>query len=288
MRDIGIFGLGAIGSLLTKYLKQNKGNRCSYFSKTKKEKISIKYQGQIEHHMVSLSNQEEHDLDWLIVCLKEYQLAQALPRLQALIKDKTKVVIFQNGINISTAYTSSTNAEVVIETIIDCPVQRIGPNSFLQFKKPNIILPNTPYATEFIALFSDGAIDFEQTTIFHKRQWTKLIESSSIGSIQAYTGQPCSIFKIPQHLIDFISLVDEGIKVAKSEGIELDQDLRQKLVQKLESYPLDKSSSMLTDRLAGNKLELDAKIGVILKLAKKNKVVVETTQKIYNKLIEFS
>ena len=285
MKTVGIYGIGAIGSLLIKYLTQNKENRYHFFSKSRKDGVTIYHKSSSDYFPIQLSSQLSHNLDWLIVCLKEYQIEAAIPRIRTLISPITKLVLFQNGINLSSPYLTYIKASSILETIIDCPVQRIKPDTYTQLKKPKIILPQSTLAKEFARLFSDGEIAFTLTDKFIEKQWTKLIESASLGSLQAYTGQPCSIFKQTEYLNEFISLVEEGILVAQSEGIELEVNLKEKLIQKLKAYPNSKGSSMLSDKLAGNRLELDAKTGAIIKTALKNKVETPRTQRIYNLLL---
>ena len=225
------------------------------------------------------------DLDWLIVCIKEYHFQDAIPILNRLIGQQTKVAIFQNGINLTDRYKQFSNPSKLLETIIDCPVQRIYPNEYKQIGIPKITLPDNLISDEFIKLFIEPPIVFTKSDRFDELQWIKLIESSSIGSIQSISGMPCSVFQNEEKLNEFKQLVREGIEVAKSEGIKLNENLASQLLAKLKSYPLTKGSSMLSDKLCGNQLELDAKIGVIVKTAKRNNISVPESNRIYNSLV---
>ena len=285
MKDVGILGIGAIGSLLTKYLVSNRRNNYYYYNRSKKEKVRIKLQDDYDDIPIELAAQKSQELDWLIVCLKEYHFQNAIPTLNKLLGPNTKVAIFQNGINLSDRYKQFSKPANLLETIIDCPVQRIGSDEYEQLRMPKIILPANQNAEEFIELFEAPAIEFSKTNSFIELQWTKLIESSAIGSIQAISELPCSVFQNLEKLDEFQKLVSEGIEVAKSEGIEFGLDLNSHLLNKLKSYPSSKGSSMLSDKLSGNELELEAKIGVIVKIADRNKVSVPTSKRIYNSLI---
>ena len=282
---VGVFGIGAIGSLLVKYLNQNKENRYFYFSKSKKDTVTINYQGSQDRFPIKLCTQLSLNLDWLIICLKEYHVAEALPSIRTLISSTTQLAIFQNGIDLASPYTTYTKASSILETLIDCPVQRIETDQYVQLKNPQLILPQSSLAEDFAHLFSGTEIDITLSTKFLERQWIKLIESASLGSLQAYTGQSCSIFKQTEYLNEYSALIAEGIQVAKSEGIALESDLKEKLIRKLLAYPAHKGSSMLSDKMSGNKIELEAKTGAILKIATKNKIEVPRTQRIYTLLV---
>ena len=284
MKNVGIFGIGAIGSLITKYISSNQKNNYFFFNRSDKDRISIQFEDQLTDIPINTSTNKNQQLDWLIVCLKEYHFDKAKEQLKELIDDSTKIAIFQNGIKLSDRYQNFTHKNKILETIIDCPVQQTTTDKLLQLKIPKIILPQHSLTKEFIQLFDDSPIEFKTTEKFKKSQWIKLIESSSIGSIQCMTGQPCSTFDDPKRLQEFIELVEEGITVALSEGIHLDSDLNSQLLTKLKNYPRSKGSSMLSDKLNGRELELGAKIGVIIDIAKKNNIEVPTTQKIHHSL----
>jgi len=286
MKNVGVFGIGAIGALLTKYIIADKINKYFFFNRSQKDEINIIFNGKEDTVKINLSPIENHNLDWLIVCLKEYHVKGALSDLAVLINENTKVAVFQNGINLSSAYRAATRVEYILESIIDCPIQRIDTNQLLQIRKPIITLPKNRIAQEFIELFESTEINFKTTQKFVEAQWTKLIESSAIGSIQSYTEKTCIIFKENKFLKEYKALVNEGIGVAKSAGIKVEADLSQQLLKKLQNYPEIKGSSMLADKLAGNKLELDAKIGAIVKMADKNGIDIPTTRRIYDLLIK--
>jgi 2-dehydropantoate 2-reductase len=285
MKNIGILGIGAIGSLLTKYLISNQTNNYFYYNRSNRDKVRIEFQGRYDDIPIKIATQHSQKLDWLIVCLKEYHFQNAIPTLNELIGLNTKVAIFQNGINLANRYNQFSNPSNLLETIIDCPIQRIKANELKQLKIPHIILPDNENAEEFIKLFKEPVIEFTKSNNFNELQWIKLIESSSIGSIQAITEMPCSVFQNSEKLNEFQMLVSEGIEVAKSEGIKINQGLNRQLLTKLKNYPRSKGSSMLSDKLLGNELELNAKIGVIVKIAERNKINVPTSKRVYNSLV---
>jgi len=284
-RKVGVFGVGAIGSVLVKYLSANTSIKLFCFNRGEKNDIKVWYKSELYSTSLSLSSHTDQELDWLIICLKEYHYKEAIPELYQLIGPMTKIAIFRNGLDLSSSLVSISNKENILETIIDCSVQENELGEYVQYARPKITLPQSILATEFIALFSIGDIEIAQSENFLKLQWEKLIESSSLGSIQALTGQTCSVFEDENQVEKYEELILEGIKVAESEGVSLDQEYKTNLLLKLKSYPTSKGSSMLTDKLAGKVLELDAKIGIIVKKGLANRVDIPTSLKIYRALL---
>lgn len=66
--------------------------------------------------------------------------------------------------------------------------------------------------------------------------------------------------------------MEEGIQVAKADGAIISSDFANVMLEKLEFYPKEKGSSMLTDRKLGRPIELGAKNGAIVKIGKKYKI----------------
>jgi 2-dehydropantoate 2-reductase len=285
MNKIGIFGIGSIGSILVKYLDRNIDNKIYYYNRTQHKSISISYNKTTQEIPIEFYDKKNIKLDWLIVCIKKYQIEEAIQDIKELITFNTKLVIFQNGIELSAPYEKLISKSRILETTIDCTVLRINKSEFNQLRIPVITLPKKDLAKDFVNLFINDEIKIDLLENFIKAQWIKLIESSSIGAIQSLTGQPCSIFKEHKYLNDYRSLIKEGITVANSDSINIEIEILSQIIDKMHSYPPSKGSSMLSDKLKGNTLELDAKIGAIVKIADRNNIKVPVTKKYYKSLL---
>lgn len=283
--NIGIFGVGCIGSVLSKYLVQKLTHHVFFYNRSPKEELLISYKEDELIIPVVLEKDESVELDWLIVCVKHYHLAAALSRIEKLVRRQTKLAIFRNGLNQAEDFHGFVSLENILETTIDCPTQKMDNGAYHQLKKPSITLPDNALAEEFKNLFKGSEVELRLSTDFKMEQWKKLIESSSLGSIQALTKEPCSIFRVQRYKAVYARLIIENIRVAQSEGIQIELSYVDTLLEKLKSYPETKGSSMLSDVLSGRQLELDAKIGAILKLGLKNKLDLPLTQKIYQALL---
>ncbi len=258
-----------------------------FFNRSPKDLITIEFQSQLDRLAIQLSKIPiEIEFDWIFICLKEYQIKDAILDLNHLISSDTHLAIFQNGIDLKSPYTSFCDSENILETIIDCPIQRVEQDRYIQYYPPKITLPKNELAREFMSLFSDPTIEFNQDKNFLKSQWIKLIESSALGAIQVKTGKDCTAFTEEKNLEEYKQLICEGMVVARSEGVIIEDQYLNRMIEKLKMYPSHKASSMLTDHKAGNKLEIDAKIGAIKKIADLNNIDVPLTQNYFSFLNE--
>jgi len=288
MQNIGIFGIGCIGSVLTKYFLRNNINNYFPYNRSNKNTVKVIFGQEDFEQNIQLETNTNQNLDWLVVCLKEYHIQASLPHIAQLISTKTKIAVFRNGLDLATPFLDFSTKDKILETIIDCPSQRNAKGIVSQLGAPLITLPETKLAYEFIELLQHREIKYCLTKNFEREQWKKLILSSSLGAIQALSGQPCSILKEETNLKIFSSLLRESIAVAASENIDLGDNYLSEMLAEVLAYPAHKGSSMLTDKLKGNQLELDAKIGVIYKKGVKNGVNIPTTQRIYTTLLKAS
>jgi len=91
----------------------------------------------------------------------------------------------------------------------------------------------------------------------------------------ALSGETVWIFKDKGIINLYKRIVEEGMLVARQEGAKIEADFVEDLLKKIKTYPATKGSSMLTDRLNGNPIEIDAKNGIISKLGRKHKIKTE-------------
>ncbi|WP_025664816.1 ketopantoate reductase family protein [Aquimarina megaterium] len=272
MKRIGVLGLGAIGSVISRILVAHPENDIFYYTRTPKSKIKILYQDEKIEIPIDSKKERSEELDWLIICLKEYHFEAAKEQLAQLIGVHTKVVVIRNGIELKASITPFTRDENILECMIDCPTQPIEDNYYLQFSKPTLKVQKSELAKRFRALFTKNDVQIIEVLDYKTENWKKLIESSTLGSILCLTGRTCSVFE-NQEVVDlFKNLLREGIEVAKSDGAIIESSFEPEILHKIATYSKTKGSSMLSDRLIGNIIEVNAKNGAIEKIALQNRI----------------
>lgn len=272
MRKIGILGLGAIGSVISRILVVHPENEVFYYTRTPKSKIKIQFQDKKIEIPIEIEKERSEELDWLLICLKEYHFDAANDKLEKLIGANTKVVVIRNGIELKEPITPFTTKENILECMIDCPTQPIEDNYYLQFRKPILKVEQSELATRFMQLFAKNDAQIIEVLDYKTENWKKLIESSALGSILCLTGRTCSVFENSEVIDLYKDLLREGIEVAKSDGVIIENSFESEMMEKIATYSKTKGSSMLSDRLTGNIIEVNAKNGAIEKIAIQNKI----------------
>jgi len=271
---IGILGVGAIGSVISKELSFNKNIELFFFHRSEKKEIHIQSEDEFYHLNTtnSFENLGQDQLDWLIICLKEYHFEGAKDWFEKLIFPKTKIVVIRNGIELKKPILPYAKEDHILECMIDCPVQKKQNGIYLQMKNIQLASASGDLANDFKSLFCNKKISLQQFEDFKTTTWKKLIESASLGAITCLTGETCWIFEKKEILDWYKKILEESILVARADGAIIPNDFVLQLLKKVKTYPKEKGSSMLTDRLMGQPIELGAKNGVISELGKKYKI----------------
>ncbi len=271
---VGILGIGAIGSVIAHCLELH--HDVYYFNRSTKSKIVVKKNNDVLIRKIELSLVDKvPTLDWLIICLKEFHYSDAHDTLQSLITTDTKVAVIRNGINLEEPILRYTDSKNIVECIIDCPTQVLNDGMYHQLYDPIIKVSNGKLSSEFRGLFRLDRLGIVEVEDYHTESWKKLIESSAIGSILCLTGETCRIFENSELVNLYGLIIDEAILVAKADNANISLEFKSELVQKLIAYPPDKGSSMLTDRIRGSLIEVNAKNGIISQVAKKHNIRTE-------------
>ncbi|GJM34228.1 MAG: 2-dehydropantoate 2-reductase [Saprospiraceae bacterium] len=268
-KNVGILGIGAIGSVISILLKDNKNLELGYFNRSVRKVVKIKRADVAIDMPIRCHTSVELDnpLDWLIICLKEYHFTKAKTWLKKLIDPSTKVAVIRNGLQLKEPILPFTTAGQILECMIDCPTQPGKDGYYQQFYPPTITVTKGDLATSFLELFHNLEVTFKFATDFNTENWKKVCESSALGAILCLTGETCWIFKDEKVKKLYQTILEEAVAVAKADGANIEPSFVADMLVKLMTYAPTKGSSMLTDKKNGHPIELGAKNGVISKIA---------------------
>jgi 2-dehydropantoate 2-reductase len=270
-KHIGVFGIGAIGSAISFELQKNKSSHIlHYYSRTSKKNIKLIKGSERNEIPICLQTPpfENDILNWLFVCIKEYQYPDAIDMISNLINPQTKIAVIRNGLRLKEPFLKFTDKTSILECTIDCPTQPIEGGYYEIFKYPIVTVQSGELANEFAQLFQNSETEVKQVTDYKTESWKKVCESSALGSILCLSGETCWVFENEKLRILYSDILKEGIRVAQADGAIIENDFEDNMLTKLHNYPKTKGSSMLTDRLNGNPIELGAKNEIISEIGK--------------------
>lgn len=290
-QNIGVFGIGAIGSVIAFELySTNSSNVVSYYNRSPKKNILHKRGNEKSEIAISLKgfNQENSNLDWLIVCIKEHHFPEARASLEKLIGPNTKIAVIRNGLKLGEPFLNFTEESHILECCIDCSSQKNPDGYYESLNDPIITIPTGSLANGFEALFKNSKTIINQTQDFHSISWKKLCESSAFGSILCISGETAWIFQDEKIQRLYLEIMNESLLVAKADGALIEDDFIDSNLKKVLAYPHYKGSSMLTDKLNGTKIELGAKNGIIIEIGQQYGIKTPTNDRVISQINEIN
>ncbi|CCH40555.1 Glycerol-3-phosphate dehydrogenase [NAD(P)+] [Wickerhamomyces ciferrii] len=141
---------------------------------------------------------------------------------------------------------------------------------------------------EFIEIYSNGKNTVHYDEDVKYVRWRKLIYNATLNTI-------CSIVNLDTGRMDYANGMEsiirpamkEVIKVAKSDGVELDEKFIDFMIES--DIDIYYAPSMLVDVRKGNQIESEVILGNVVRIAKENKVDIPILSTVYEliKLVQF-
>ncbi|VVB56193.1 Ketopantoate reductase PanE/ApbA [uncultured archaeon] len=293
---ICIVGMGAIGSAFGGFLS-NAGYKVTFIERN--ENI-IK---QVEENGLSISGVKEIYLDnvtivppgnitqkqdLILFAVKAYSLEEAVKSALPMIGKNTYVVCLQNGLGISEIINKYVSKEQIIEGVVWFPATMVKPGyiELLTFYEESILggnsLRSQEYAKKLALLLTSAGIPTKAVDNITPEIWRKAIPIIAANSINAITRTKLGIIsEIPELKQSLFAVAQESLKIARAEGIELDEKYLRKSMHNALEKGNEHKTSMLLDIINKRKTEVDFLNGKIIQLGKKHNIETPLNLLIY-------
>lgn len=213
--------------------------------------------------------------DWVLLCVKAYQVPSAAAWLSAAVRPGVKFAVLQNGVE------QRENAEpyvpagtTIVPVVVDLPVSRTAPGEAVWKRVASVVTPANAAGQEFCSLFAGSFVTAETTDDFITRAWLKLCLNAPSGAILALTGQRMGVMR--SHGIADVarSILKECVAVGRAEGAKLDDALIERQIESFLAANPEDGNSMYEDRMAGREMEWNARNAVIVRKAASHGIAV--------------
>jgi 2-dehydropantoate 2-reductase len=201
----------------------------------------------------------EH-VPWVLLAVKTHQTAGALRWLERLCRAGTVIAVLQNGVEHEALVAPLAGPANVLPAIVWCPAEIVTPGRVRQRERARLSVPDTPPGAALAALLGDQA-RVDRLADFRTEAWRKLCLNAAAAPM-VLTGRRAELFREPGPLALARRLAEECVAVGRAEGARVGAEI----VGRLAALPPDHGTSMLFDRLAGRRLEWDARNAVITRL----------------------
>ena len=211
--------------------------------------------------------------DLVLVCVKSYDLKDALMLIKENVSTNTVLLPLLNGVEhdkeIKTFFPSAkvlNGCIYILSNIKDIGVVKKYGGVF------NLIYGSSEYDLEQFKwikeLFDRAGLKNKLTPDIELETWKKYLLIAAYASMTSYYQKPLGY--IAQEKIDELEKVLYEIKsVANKKGIDIDNQMIKKILERIPTLPYESKTSMQLDYEKGKKTEVEALCGYIVKEAEK-------------------
>lgn len=221
---------------------------------------------------------EAAPVDLVVVAVKK-QDSGALEEWSGLIGEDTRVVLAQNGVDPSPLLVGRHR---VMPSVVHLGATRLAPGVVLRTRSGRIVVP--PQGALLRGYLAADAVCVEVSDDFRAEQWRKFAVNVCAGGLTTLFDRGFEIFRDPFVRVIARTLLDEVVAVAAAEGVRLDGDLAEQVIDDLATRPYGGTTSMLRDSRAGRALELDAHSAGLVRIAQRYNVAVPVNARLVTAL----
>lgn len=271
MARIAIVGPGAIGSVMAAWLTRTARHSLVLCGRrpirelvveTPDETIAVKAESITDPR-------DATPVDWVFVATKTYDAAEAAKWFPGLRTKHAPVAVLQNGVEHRERFAASAGADEIVPVLLYCPAERVAPERVRQRRAARMDVPDDRLGREFAALFAGVPVEVNLRADFQTALWRKL-SVNCVGALNALLLEPEGIFRDATVAEIARGLAGECVAVARAEGARLEDSAVADVLELYRQNPPDTVNSIHADRLAGRRMEIDARNGVIVRLGRRH------------------
>ncbi|HET7263149.1 MAG TPA: 2-dehydropantoate 2-reductase [bacterium] len=233
-------------------------------------------------------------VDLVLVCVKTYSMDAVLPALRSLVGPQTVIMSMQNGIDNEDRIAAAAGPEHVLGLAAQVSAFIQEPGVVVQAGGPGRLIfgemagGESARSASLAKAFQAAGIAIEARSDVKVALWEKFIFICSASGVTALTRLPAGPIFADRETTGLLrATLDEGVAVAKAEGIHVAARFTEQtlgFMAKLEPWM---RGSMALDLLEGRRLELETLNGTMVRLGRAREVPVPVTWTIYAALRPF-
>jgi 2-dehydropantoate 2-reductase len=279
MARIAIVGVGAIGGALAALLQTTGKHELTFCTRRPLPELTVQTpEGELRIQTRNwTSTAQAEPVDWVIVATKTYDAEGSAAWFPGLCVNGAPVAIVQNGVEHRERFASWVRPQRLLPVIIDCPVERKSHDQVQLRGSVLLKVEDAPFGRSFLDLFAGSAAQCVPTEDFLSAAWWKLCVNV-VGALNALTLQPVKVLWQEPMTSVARSLVAECAAVGRAEGANLSDAIVDEVINLYRCHPADSVNSLLADRLAGRRMEYDARNGAVVRKGQKHGIPAPLNQ----------
>lgn len=226
--------------------------------------------------------------DLVIVATKTYHLNAVAHSIQPLVGANTNVLPLQNGVDAAEQIGTIIGMKHIlggvtwISSAIEAPGIIRQYSQFCRIVLGELDGSETPRLRDVHKTLNTSGAKIEISTDIRKVLWNKLTFIAPVSAVGSLTRVPIDEFReVPETRRILAAIVAEVAAVAAAQGVQLEADIVEKTLDFIDMAAPGVRASMQRDVESGRPSELEALVGVIVRLGQETNVNTPVTNMVY-------
>ena len=227
-------------------------------------------------------------MDLVLFTVKAYDSEEAVQHIRPAMGPDTVVLSLQNGVDSGDVLAAALGRERVLEGVAYIEAAVKSPGVVAQLGGTQRVLfgessgEETPRARQLRDQLREAGWNVERSPHIARELWSKLAFIGPFAAVSTITGLPMGPLRERPECLELMKeAVGEVVAVGNAEGAGLPPDAEERALAAMRTFPAQGLSSMQRDRLAGQRLEVAALVGTVVRRGDRRQVATPITRSLY-------
>ena len=231
--------------------------------------------------------------DLILLCVKAWQLDEAVSQIKPLIGAETLILPLMNGMEHMDTLLETFGAENVlgglcrISAFIEAPghIRHVGIQPYIAYGEWDDSKSERIQILDGIFKPLTG-VTAERPVSIQTAMWEKFIFIAATSGVGAFTRQPLGEYRSdPASRAMLAATLEETTAIARARNIPIAETFVEATLARMDGLPPATIASMQKDIMAGKPSELDQQTGAVIRMGKASNVPTPTHEKILAALL---
>lgn len=292
IKTVGIAGAGSVGSaLMYEMYHRDPENVYLVAAGERAERMrekGISVNNEVFFPKVYSDRSQGVHLDLVIIAVKTYSLGSLINDIRPLLDRDTLILPIENGITTTQLFEREfPDNRVFYGVILRTDAHRMSRRVYFNtlgemqigYADNHEVKPEVQEAYERLRELGVNVRIYED---MRRAKWRKWMLNTGASQTAVEVQAECGFFGQVEEIRSLMAmLMDEIIAVGRAEGVDINEDDRDEIIEMLVNFPPDKKMSMLQDVEAGRPIEIDEYAGEVVRLGRKHGIPTPANEILY-------
>jgi 2-dehydropantoate 2-reductase len=230
----------------------------------------------------------------ILVAVKAWDVPAAAEAIKSMVGEETIVIPLENGVDAPGQLSSVLGREHVlgglcrISAFISEPgvIKHVGVPPYIAFGE--LGNKKSQRVSMLVDIFTNLAgLSVEIPADIHKAMWEKFVFIAAVSGVGAVARQPIGVIRaLPETRGMLLRAMEEVVAIGRARGVDLEENTAERIMTAVvDRAPEGTIPSMQKDIMEGNRSELEAQTGAVVRMGREQDIPTPVNEFIYASLL---